>query len=94
MSQGAPPPEQPPARGSWFSILLAAIVGLFLFVGLLLISGGGAIVVAGAGVVGLLALGFAAFHYLFWGWWLSGIIHREVAEDEDSEKKHDDGHDL
>jgi hypothetical protein len=91
LSQGAPPPERPPARGSWFSILLAAIVGLFLFVGLLLMTGAAAMVVAGAAVVGLLALGFAAFHYLIWGWWLSGIIHREVAEDEDSEKNRDDG---
>jgi hypothetical protein len=42
-------------------------------------------------VVGLLALGFAAFHYLIWGWWLGGVIRREVAEDEDSEKNRDDG---
>jgi hypothetical protein len=70
--------------------LLALLVGLFLFAGLLLIAGGAAVVVAGAAVVGVLALGFAAFHYLIWGWWLSGVIEREVADDEESERNQDE----
>jgi len=70
-----PPPAPPPARSPWVSIVLASVVGLFLFAALLLLTGG-------AAIVGVLAFGFAAVHYLVWGWWLGGIIRREVEEDD------------
>jgi hypothetical protein len=36
-------------------------------------------------------LAFAGFHYLVWGWWLGGIIRREVeAEEQRQQAKSDD----
>ena len=78
------PPEPPPARKSWLSIVLASVVGVLLFVALLLLTAGAAVAVAGAVIVGLLACGFAAFHYLVWGWWLGDMIRREAEEDQES----------
>jgi len=77
-----PPPAPPPARSPWVSIVLASVVGLFLFAALLLLTGGAAVAIGGAAIVGVLAFGFAAVHYLVWGWWLGGIIRREVEEDD------------
>lgn len=79
-----PPPEPRPARKSWLSIVLASVVGLLLFGGLLLMTANVAVAVAGAAIVCLLAFGFAAFHYLVWGWWLGDMIRREAEGDQES----------
>jgi Kef-type K+ transport system membrane component KefB len=85
-----PPPEPPPTRSPWVSIVLASVVGLFLFAALLLLTGGAAVAIAGAAIVGLLAFGFAAVHYLVWGWWLGRIIRREAEEDAESGEQNGD----
>lgn len=85
-----PPPAPPPARSPWISIVLASVVGLFLFSALLLLTGGAAVAIGGAAIVGLLAFGFAAVHYLVWGWWLGGIIRREAEEDAESGEQNGD----
>ncbi len=77
-------PEPPtPKRGG--SLLTAFIAGF------LLLAAGGAlaflmlpvagVVMATGGVVALL-FGAALFHYVVWGWWLSGVIREQVEEEE------------
>jgi hypothetical protein len=74
-----PPPERTPAVRSWISIALALFVGVFLFAMLFLLTGGAAAAIAGAGIVVFVVAGF---HYFVWGWWLSALITRDVAEEE------------
>jgi hypothetical protein len=80
-------PESRP-RGSFLSIVLALMVAVALFVGLFFLTLGlvGPILVLGVGVFAL-----AAFHYLVWGWWLSGAIRRDVEEEERAEQAHHTG---
>lgn len=85
-----PPPAPPPARSPWLSIVLASIVGLFLFGVLLLLTGGAAIAIGGAAIVGILAFCFAALHYLVWGWWLGGMIRREAEEEAETTENQGD----
>lgn len=76
-----PATEPAPKRGSaWLSIPLAGGCGLFLFALLFLLTGGAAAAIAGAAIV---VFAVAGFHYFVWGWWLSGLIERDVAEEEE-----------
>ncbi|MEX0866107.1 MAG: hypothetical protein WD030_02040 [Pirellulales bacterium] len=78
--QAAPTPS--PRRASFWVIVLAVLTAVMLAGGVVVLTLG-----AFAWVI-FLGLGiflFAALHYLVWGWWLSGAIHREVAR-EDAER--------
>jgi hypothetical protein len=79
-----PAPEPTPARGPWLSILLATLVGLFLFAMLFLLTGGAAAAIAGAAIAVFVVAGF---HYFVWGWWLSGLIERDVADEEEEARR-------
>ncbi len=77
-----PPPDepQPKSRGGLVVWGLGGMFGLLLFVVLVVVTLGQilpVLVLVGA------ALGFVAFHYLVWGWWLSGRIRREVEREDD-----------
>jgi membrane protein implicated in regulation of membrane protease activity len=83
-----PPPA--PRASSWLSILLAGIVALFLLAGLflLMLQLGGPLAIATAVV--LIPIGFVAlFHYVVWGWWLSGTIREEVEAEERNAERHE-----
>jgi hypothetical protein len=58
------------------------LIGSGLFLVLVVLSfltlGVFANVAIGIGVI----LAFAGFHYLVWGWWLGGMIRREVEAEE------------
>ncbi len=64
--------------GSWLAVLIVVGFTLLVIVGLIGLTGlaGLYIVIALAGVVG-----FAAFHYLLWGWWLTKKIQDEETDD-------------
>lgn len=79
MIERPPTPEPPKSRGC-FSVLLALIVAVLVFAGLFILTSGA---VAPAAVAAGVIFGVAAFHYVVWGWWLSGLIRRQVEEEED-----------
>ena len=83
-------PAPPPAKkqGSFVSILLAAVVGLLMFGGMLAVCAVmfGPVVFVFAVVFGGGIFTFAVFHYLVWGWWLGKWMRRES---ELSEADHD-----
>ena len=71
--------EGPPNSKGCLSILLALLLAALMFAGLYLLTSGSIIVAAlTAGVI----FGMAALQYILWGWWLSGIIRRQVEEEE------------
>jgi hypothetical protein len=79
----SPAPDDAPKIGAWFSLFLAGVVGLVVFAGLfvLMLQFGGPLAIAAVlvfGVGGVVAL----FHYVVWGWWLSGTIRKEVEAEE------------
>lgn len=79
--RSSPSPSEPSAPGSrgCFGVLLALGVALFVFAVLFMLSGGAvAPAVLAAGII----FGVAALHYIIWGWWLSGIIRRQVEDEE------------
>ena len=55
-----PPPAPPPARSPWVSIVLASVVGLFLFAALLLLTGGAAVAIGNLWLVGRVVRGFVS----------------------------------
>lgn len=71
-------PEQSKSKGC-LSVLLALAVAALVFAGLFLLTNGALVPAA---VAAGLIFGVAAFHYVVWGWWLSGIIRRQVEEEE------------
>jgi hypothetical protein len=77
-----PRPEEPPPRGSIWSVIIAGIVGLVLFGGLSLmflpIIG---VALAVPAIVGVFFL-IVVLHYLIWGHWLRAAIQREVEEED------------
>ena len=86
------PPRQPPpiptrpappaASKSLWTIVLALLVGMAMFVGLVFLTGPvGPVVLAVGGGVFLLLLAAGA-HYLVWGYWLGDSIRREVEQEE------------
>ena len=75
------PESQKPSKSIW-SVLIAGIVSLLLFVGLTLLAapvfGVMLCVIAVIGLFCTVAIG----HYIFWGHWLGDAIRREVEEEE------------
>ena len=80
-------PRRAEKKGSFFSILLAAAVGLFVFVGGLAICAVmfGPVVFVFAVIFGGGVFSFAVLHYLVWGWWLSAWA-RDEAERENADR--------
>ena len=73
-----PPDDSSPQSNSIATIVVMASIGLFLLVGLVLLTiifNGAIFVLAGIFL-------FAAFHYFVWGWWLSKMIRREDEPDD------------
>ena len=63
-------PREP--RDSFMPVFTVLVVALALVVGVVALAG-----LAGLFVILAIAsvLGFAAMHYLLWGWWLSRRLH-------------------
>jgi hypothetical protein len=81
-----PEPEQK-ARGSILSIILAGSLALAAVTGLVFITLGlFGPVLAVAGII----FGFAALHYVVWGWWLPRMIHEEDEAERDAETRRDE----
>jgi hypothetical protein len=74
------PPDESPRGSSWLPIALAAVLFGFVCVVLIFLTVGffGSILVMAGGL-----FGFAALHYVVWGWWLSKLIRDEVAAEEE-----------
>lgn len=75
-------PEASRRSASWW-VVIPVVILVVLFAGGLIVLSMGAF--AWVIALGLGLFLFAALHYLVWGWWLSGLIHREVAR-EDAER--------
>ncbi|MCE9548047.1 MAG: hypothetical protein K8T25_21445 [Planctomycetia bacterium] len=77
-------PEMPQRRRGGFpwTVLLAAVVAPLPFILLALLSQGMLLplMFVGGAVFAMIAL-----HYLIWGWWLSDVIHRDVAAEDEAE---------
>lgn len=76
----AGPPEPPPRpKGSLFPVLVVVGFGLAMTIGLVALTGAAGlfVVLALAGV-----FGFAALHYVLWGWWLAKRIREEQQAEE------------
>ena len=73
------PAEPSKPRSSCLPILLALGLALLVFAVLFVLTSGkiGYAAIA-AGVI----FGIAALHYVVWGWWLSGVIRRQVDEEQ------------
>ncbi|HQU45867.1 MAG: hypothetical protein B7Z73_10100 [Planctomycetia bacterium 21-64-5] len=78
IDRSAAPADQPKPKGC-MSVLLALVLAVLVFAGLFILTSGA---VAPAAVAAVVIFGVAAFHYVVWGWWLSGIIRRQVEEEE------------
>ncbi len=81
-----PAPRPTEKSGSFFSILLAAAVGLLVFGGGLAICAVmfGPVVFVFAVIFGGGIFGLAVFHYLVWGWWV-GNWARANSDADDAE---------
>lgn len=80
-----PPQEEPESSGrggSWWMVMLAVMLAVFFAGGLIVLSMGAFSWVIALGLGIFL---FAALHYLLWGWWLGGVIHRDVAREEEEQ---------
>jgi hypothetical protein len=81
------PEPQEKARGSFLAIILAGSLGLAAVTGLVFITLGlFGPVLAIAGVI----FGFAALHYVVWGWWLPRMIREEDEAERDAEARRDE----
>lgn len=69
-----PDPEASKPRGSWMAIILVLLVAICAVVGLMFLTLGYFVLVL---IIGAGVFGFAAFHYLVWGWWLTKVIREE-----------------
>jgi hypothetical protein len=84
-----PMPERPaaaPSRpASLWAVILAGVAALIVAagIGFLMIPVAG-VALAAAGIV-FVFVAIAAFHYVVWGWWLSGVIREEVEAEERAE---------
>jgi uncharacterized oligopeptide transporter (OPT) family protein len=80
------PQSEKPGKSIW-SVLIAGMVSLLLFIGLTLLAapvfGVMLCVIAVIGLFCTVAIG----HYIFWGHWLGDAIRREVEEEEEHERK-------
>ena len=79
----ARPQDTAPKVSPWISISLASVAGMAIVAGLfmLMLQIGGPLAIVAVLVFGLGGL-IALFHYVVWGWWLSGTIREEVAAEE------------
>ena len=59
---------------------MALALAILVFAGLFMLTSGA---VLPAAVAAAIIFGVAAFHYVVWGWWLSGIIRQQVEDEED-----------
>jgi hypothetical protein len=81
-----PLPERPsaaPSRpASLWGVMLAGVAALIIAaaVGFLMIPVAG-VALGAAGLV-FVFVAIAAFHYVVWGWWLSGVIREDVEAEE------------
>jgi len=77
-----PRPAEPPGR-SLLSIFLALTLGVALLSGLVLLTFAilGPLFLVAFMVVGAIFF-VIAMHYFVWGWWLGGIIRKEVETEE------------
>jgi len=85
------PVEESPKVSAWISLLLAGVAGMAVVAGLfmLMLQFGGPLAIVAVLVFGLGGL-VALFHYVVWGWWLSGTIREEVeAEERDRAERPD-----
>jgi hypothetical protein len=73
------PAEEAPKPKGCLGVVMALGVAALVFVGLFMLTGGA---VAPAAVAAAVIFGVAAFHYVVWGWWLSGIIRQQVEDEE------------
>jgi hypothetical protein len=74
-----PSPAEPSKPKGCMGVLMALGLAALVFVGLFMLSGGA---VAPAAVIAGIIFGVAAFHYIVWGWWLSGMIRQQVEDEE------------
>ena len=72
------PDDSPPQSSSVATIVVMASLGLFVLVGLVVLT----IIFPPAIFVLAGIFLFAAFHYFVWGWWLSKMIHKEDEPDD------------
>jgi predicted RND superfamily exporter protein len=86
-----PPKPTPPSaekpRGSIWTVILAFVFGVVMFLGLAVVAGPFMPVVLAIGGILLIVMGVAAGHYLLWGYWLSDSIRREVEEEERNQSR-------
>ncbi|MGD9724188.1 MAG: hypothetical protein AB7O59_23130 [Pirellulales bacterium] len=75
------PQHAPRPRGSWLPVMVVLGFIMLVVVGLIGLTGlaGIYIVVALTGV-----LGFAAMHYLLWGWWLTNKLRAQQEAEDDA----------
>ena len=80
-----PEPQEKP-RGSWLSIILAASLAIVVSTALVVITFFifGAVLAVAAGI-----FGFAALHYVAWGWWLPRMIRDEDQADHEADERRD-----
>lgn len=77
-----PRPEKPPT--SIVPLLLAGLLAAIVFVALFFLTLG---VIGPVVVVGMAIFGFGLLQYVMWGWWVSGILRDEQADDESDVNK-------
>ncbi len=88
-----PMPERPvtaPSRpASLWGVVLAGVAALIVAaaLGFLMIPVAG-VALAAAGIV-FVFVAIAAFHYVVWGWWLSGVIREDVEAEERAEAEYE-----
>ncbi|HET6880644.1 MAG TPA: hypothetical protein VFI31_10845 [Pirellulales bacterium] len=70
--------EAPKGKGC-LAVVMALGLALLVFAALFVLTSGA---IAPAAVAGGIIFGVAAFHYVVWGWWLSGIIRQQVEDEE------------
>ena len=88
-----PIPERPGAPASrpasLWGVILAGVGALIIAaaLGFLMIPVAG-VALAAAGIV-FVFVAIAAFHYVVWGWWLSGVIREDVEAEERAEAEYE-----
>jgi hypothetical protein len=79
--RGPPPLPEKPSRSVW-SIIVAGVTSVVLFIGLMFLAGPWSGIIACIVLVVGLFCTLAFGHYLIWGQWLGDAIRQEVAEEE------------
>jgi cobalamin biosynthesis protein CobD/CbiB len=79
-------PETAKSRRSIWSVVIAGIVAMALFIGLFFLAGALGPIVLGVGLVLGAIYVIACLHYLLWGRWLGDAIREEVEAEEADEK--------